>query len=228
MNLNTCRSGVVGNFGHNLFTTSRFTMRSFEHVAQTTVEAVFRQFKDDDGQPAFALVRVFRAGIYDDLSPELQALADPSNPYWLALYGTTGIQDAWCDRRRSQNHQVVPGGDNMPPMLEAVFSHAMQQDVIDTANIHPVRRNDTAITQSYFVPHALGSPYVPAQEQFVIPYGIQSLLGLGSSFTSGTAYVLLGFSCQALNEDAALRFAELAPYLSSLMATYEDRGVLWG
>ena len=39
----------------------------------------------------------------------------------------------------------------------------------------------------FHVPHAVGSPYVSVQEDFVVPFGIQSLLGFGGILPSGTS-----------------------------------------
>lgn len=35
--------------------------------------------------------------------------------------------------------------------------------------------------------HAVGSPYAPVQEEFVVPFGIQSVLRFGGILPSGTS-----------------------------------------
>jgi len=46
----------------------------------------------------------------------------------------------------------------------------------------------------FHVPEARGSAYIPAQEEFVIPYGIRSVLGFGGLLPSGDLFATIMFS----------------------------------
>ena len=59
------------------------------------------------------------------------------------------------------------------------------------------------------------------------PYKIQSVVGIGSPFLSQSFYLLLGFSHVSIDEEDAHKFSQLAPYISSLLAVYDQRGIIW-
>ena len=58
----------------------------------------------------------------------------------------------------------------------------------------------------FFVPRALGSPHIVAQEEFVVRYGIQSVLGFGGLLASGDLFAVILFSKVAISPDAADQF----------------------
>ena len=62
----------------------------------------------------------------------------------------------------------------------------------------------------FHVPEALGSPYIPAQKEFVIPYGIKSVLGFGGLLPSGDIFTTILF----LKIPISREFAELFTTLS--------------
>ena len=47
---------------------------------------------------------------------------------------------------------------------------------------------------AFYVPDAVGSPYIPFQDDFVLRYGIKSVLGFGGVLSSGELYVVIMFS----------------------------------
>ena len=64
---------------------------------------------------------------------------------------------------------------------------------------------------TFFVPEALGSPYIPAQDDFVIPYGIKSVLGFGGMLSSGELFAVIMFSKTSIPNQTAQSFRNLAP-----------------
>ena len=46
----------------------------------------------------------------------------------------------------------------------------------------------------FFVEDAIGSPYIPAQDDFVVPYGVRSVLGFGGLMPSGQVFAALLFT----------------------------------
>jgi len=42
----------------------------------------------------------------------------------------------------------------------------------------------------YYVPEALGNPYIPAQKGFIVPYRIRSILGFGGLLPSGDMFAV--------------------------------------
>ena len=64
---------------------------------------------------------------------------------------------------------------------------------------------------TFYVPDAVGSPYIPAQEDFVIRHGIQSVLGFGGILMSGALFAIVLFSKTRIPRETAENFKTLAP-----------------
>jgi hypothetical protein len=62
----------------------------------------------------------------------------------------------------------------------------------------------------FFVPDALNSPLVPAQDGFVVPYGIRSVVGCGGVLPSGELFALILFTTLQLSAETADLFRTLA------------------
>ena len=62
----------------------------------------------------------------------------------------------------------------------------------------------------FFIPQAVGSQYVPAQQEFVIPFGVQSVLGFGGVLPSGNMFAVIMFSRVRLLPETAELFRTLA------------------
>jgi len=62
----------------------------------------------------------------------------------------------------------------------------------------------------FHVEMAEGSPFVPAQQDFVIPYGVQSALGFGGSQPDGELFVVVIFSRVAIPPSIAELFQTIA------------------
>ena len=227
INLNTCSEDDVRQFGRYLLNNLRDSMQTFEQVSRACSRAIYDEFRASDGEPLFALVRVFRSTLYENLPPELQTMAHPDEAdRWLTLMGTMGVEPAWRDRRQSQNHQVVPVNETLTPMFTVAFEQ-LGIPVLADASQKPDAHNVMSMVRYFHTLHAPGSPLVPAQDDFVEPYGIESVVGVGGRFLSGATYVALGFSIEPIDEEGAQKFGELAPHLSTLLAIYDGQGAIW-
>src|SRR5688500_8081201 len=78
-----------------------------EEASQHIAKQIYEQFTTD-GQPTFALVRIFRMTRVELLPEELRDLLDEDEQYAMALTGTYGMDEVWCDRRQSVGHKVIP------------------------------------------------------------------------------------------------------------------------
>ena len=54
---------------------------------------------------------------------------------------------------------------------------------------------------TFYVPESVGSPYIPTQDDFVIPNGIKSVLGFGGVLSSGELFVVIMFSKASIPAD---------------------------
>ena len=74
----------------------------------------------------------------------------------------------------------------------------------------------------FHVLKAEGSPFVPAQEEFVKKYGIQSVLGFGAPLPSGEMFAVILFSREIISENTAELFKTLALCAKSALLPYDD------
>lgn len=224
-------------FGKQLFQENRGKWTTFEQTSNFIVNHVRNTLTDSQGQPIFALLRIFKLVTPQQVPPEgLKTV--PQAEQYLALMGTTGLQPAWNDRHQSTGHRLIPAGAFTTPMLKAAFEQIGLQRTnppndSDEDNESSVNENgqfiQTAAYMSDFfhVEQALGSPYIVVQEDFVQRYNIQSVVGIGSLFATRSFYLMIGFSTVSINRENAEKFAVLSPYISTLLATYAQPENLW-
>lgn len=62
---------------------------------------------------------------------------------------------------------------------------------------------------------------------FFAVYSIASMIGIGAKFISEAGYLAIGFAQHTLEREQANDFVMLGPYVSTLLAMYDGRGVLW-
>lgn len=220
-------AAAINQYGRNLMEAHRSDFSSFEHAAQSIAHTLYTDFVGEGDSPQFALVRIYRLTKHDELASELQGLVDPARQRWMTLMGTWGDEPAWCDRHRSQGHKALNLGSDQSPMVSAAI-HQLGMDVgvdLPPAPLDLPIPEASFMTRYFHIEHALGSPYIPAQDGFVKPYGIKSVIGLGSNFASDAAYLLLAFSKAHIDQTNAAKFSQLAPFISTLMAMYDARAI---
>ncbi len=169
-----------------------------------------------DEDPACVLVRLFKTHPYDRLSPELQALADlrlgdkPANPGMkcLTLLASTGAVEGWNHPAQSSRFRVIPlDGPNTLATLP-MFSQLFAQFRIDLPFLEQagssllIDQYATAFN-AFHVPQALGSPYVPGQTDFVVPFGIQSVFGFGGLLSTGEIFAVILFARVPITKETA-------------------------
>lgn len=224
--LSKCDKKDVAQFARQLFNKNRNQRFSFEKAAQIAVEAIYSEFRQNDGEPLFALVRIFRFSKRTELHPEQVAIASTDTEYWLTLMASIGSEPAWCDRRSSKDHQVIPADNPMTPMLKGAFQQIglrFGAEIQSTLEIHKQERSSQA--RYFHVPVATGSPLVPVQEGFVTTYNIQSVIGIGSNLAEGTSYFCIGFSQEPIDEKDAATFAEMNPFIGTLLAFHSSQAI---
>ena len=62
---------------------------------------------------------------------------------------------------------------------------------------------------TFYVPESVGSPYIPTQDDFVIPNGIKSVLGFGGVLSSSELFVVIMFSKASIPADAVNKFSAI-------------------
>jgi len=174
------------------------------------------------GGRSCVLARFYKTHAYGELPPDLQdfaagLLAGASvapTMQCLTLLATAGTRAEWNDRRQSRGHQAIPLPSpeivEQAPMI-AQLVRQMGLDIATVVRPSPdVLRSAEGKTYSVFhVEEALGSPYIPAQAEFVVPYEVRSVVGFGGLHRNDFFAVIL-FATVPILRVAADRFRNIA------------------
>ncbi|MBE7446584.1 MAG: hypothetical protein HS132_15660 [Planctomycetia bacterium] len=175
------------------------------------------------GEKSSALVRFFMTYPYESLDEELRQLASKmpggksltNTTSCLVLLATMGVLPEWNSQKLSKGHRVIPLVDKQTMEQHPMIAQLVYQLGIDIDNVlHPRPALETELESKIFnvfhVPDALGSPHIPAQSEFVIPFGIKSALGFGSMLPTGNLFTVVVFSKMKVPRNTAEMFKYLA------------------
>jgi len=190
-------------------------------AAERAVEFFQRELVDDEGRPACALVRFFKTHPYADLPAELQDVVQKSvsqpapDLRCLTLLATRGDEPAWNATKSSRGHRAIPlVSEDMvrqAPMIAQLITQLGLRiaDVVRPDRALMLEQGD-ATYNVFHVARALGSPHIVAQEEFVIPYAIESVLGFGGLLATGDLFTVIMFSKVPIPPDVADQFRVVA------------------
>ncbi|MHB1534739.1 MAG: PP2C family protein-serine/threonine phosphatase [Acidimicrobiales bacterium] len=197
---------------------------SVEEVASAVVGHIRDHFVDKgSGRFALPLVRFYITRRCSDLEAALQDfsraaatdVATGLDVVCLTLLASVGEEPAWNDRRASVAHKAIP-----LPSVEALRRSPMVAQLVEQLGIDPhhVVAPDPALFLDlsertynvFFLSEARDNPHVPAQENFVIPYGIRSVLGFGGVLPDGALFAVVLFSALPIPGTVVDAFADMA------------------
>ena len=192
------------------------------------------------GKKACALIRFFKTHPYGDLSEDLQeaakAILKGQSIYratkCLTLLATAGDEPHWNFRQGSRGHQAIPLVDqefvNRAPMiLQLIQQFGLEVSaVIDTAPTLITALPHKAFNV-FYVAQAVGSPYIPAQKEFVVPYQVQTVLGFGGMLPSGELFAVILFSKAAIPVETANLFKWISAYVRIALESFDRRTTLF-
>lgn len=210
---------------------------SMEETAQKLVRCFYDNIKDpDSGKNALALVRFFTTFNYHDLSPDLQAFSDtvlsidpvPQEMKCLTLLASKGDKPEWDSRTHSAGHKAIPLPSEELVRKFPMVSNLVRQFGLDLNDVlHPdpacLRDIEEKSYNVFYVPDALGSSYIPAQEDFVIPHGIKTVMGFGGVLPSANIFAVIMFSKVAISREVADLFKPMT--LSVKISLLQHDGV---
>ncbi len=210
--------------------------KSMEETANRIVKYLHENFTDgSEGKSAFALARFFKTHPSAELEPTLQDFASklvkaptisPST-LCLTLLATAGDKPEWNDRRQSNGHQAIPLLSEQMVASVPMISNLIRQFGVQVSTVlKPDPKLIMDLTQKTFnvfhVPEAPGSPFIPSQNEFVIPCGIKSVLGFGGMLPSGNLFAVILFSKAPISSEMAELFKPLALSVKMAVLPYED------
>ncbi len=176
-------------------------------AGQRVVRFFYDGLLDERGQPACALVRMFKTHKFDDLDPASKSIAVKALPEaatipdlrCLTLLATAGDEPDWNRVEASRGHRVIPLPSEamveQAPMIAQLITQ-LGGKIANVLHPDPSLLFDTKDSSYnlFYVQRALGSPYIVAQKEFVETYRIASVLGFGGLLASGDFFAAILFS----------------------------------
>jgi hypothetical protein len=210
---------------------------SMEDAANEITRFFFDNFVErETGRRSCVLVRLFKTHDYAALDDELKSFArnlldtpgsQALNCKCFTLLATCGAEAEWQSRKTSKGHQAIP-----LPSVQVVERIPMMRNMIKQMGleinsvVHPDARIVMDLSQKTYnvfcVTDAEESPFVPAQQGFVKPYGVKSVLGFGGVLPSGNVFVVIIFSSTRIGKETANHFAPLALNVKMVILPHEE------
>jgi len=197
---------------------------SIEEAANAIVGFLYANCRfQATGAHSCALIRFYMTQPYSSLDQDLRSFADRqlagARPRLamkcLTLMATVGQRPEWCDRRQSAGHKAIPLPsesivEQAPMIAQLIRQMGLDISVIVEPSPDVVAELAGKTYNVFHVPEADGSPHIPAQEEFVRPYGIRSVVGFGGVVHTGELFAVIMFSRAAIPAESAARFRNIA------------------
>lgn len=199
---------------------------NMESAASAVCRVLHTELVGGDGERACVLARCYTTQPFSALSDDLRRFArralgavsiTPPEPTMrcLVLLATAGDEPAWNDPRQSRGHQAIPLPSphivERAPMI-AQLIREMGFDIASVVRPRTTggRRFEASADGVFHVEEAAGSPFIPAQHDFVEPYGIRSVVGFGGLLPSGELFAVIAFARVHIPVASADRFRDVA------------------
>jgi hypothetical protein len=189
----------------------------------------------ESGARECVLVRFYKTHAFGALEPGLREFArarmggrEPwSDMRCLVLLASAGDEPAWNSRRLSRGHQAIPLPsvqivEQAPMIAELVREMGLDLEDVVAPRPHLVRGSEDRAYNVFHVPEAEGSPFIPAQADFVRPFGVRSVLGFGGLMLSGELYSVVLFTRVPVPAESADRFRNIALDLRIAVSAFAD------
>jgi hypothetical protein len=211
---------------------------TLEASAQKVCRFLYDELRGPNGERACALVRCYKTHPFAALQPELQQFArtmlSGTTPHptmkCLTLMATVGQAANWNARQLSRGHQTIPLAS--PEMVEKapMISQLIKEFGMDlTSVLEPspdiIRELAGKRHGVFHVENADGSPYIPAQAEFVKRYGIRSVLGFGGMLATGDLFAVILFSTVPVSATVADRFKTIALDVKAAFSRFREGSV---
>jgi hypothetical protein len=215
---------------------------SFEEAAQRVTGYLCEHLVEEASNArCCVLVRLFKTHPYAGLSEDLQKFATSmaagaavtGETKCLTLLASAGDEPAWNSRRTSTRHQAIPLISEAIVEQFPMISQLIRQLGMTTAELlnngpDILRALEQKKSGVFHVPVASGSPFIPAQKDFVAPYGVISVLGVGELLPDGEIFALIIFARVLIPVATADMFRTIALNLKLGILALLDKPVFTG
>src|SRR5436305_6314261 len=212
---------------------------TLELSAQRICRFLYEELHSSDIDRACSLVRCYKTHPYGSLDRDLQAAAramlssdySPSTSMkCLTLMATVGSAASWNSRHLSRGHRAIPLPspeivEKAPMISQLIKELGMELSVVLQPSPEVVKELAGKRHGVFHVEDAFGSPYIPAQNEFLARYGIRSVLGFGGMLFTGDLFAVILFSTVHVPASAADRFKTLALDVKSAFSRFNDATV---
>ena len=191
---------------------------SMEQVAVTVVRLISEATVSETDEASCVLVRCFVTIGRSRLPGHLARVVEPyedddHDDQFLVLLATEGIEAEWCDRRRSQHHQVIPLAGNATSVTFPMVIRMFRQFGCPVPSL---ASHGAAFVEPaehafgvFHVEDASGGSAIPNQD-FVAKYRVASVVGVGGRLPAGEVFAVLIFSRDPIDRQVAELLQPLA------------------
>lgn len=212
---------------------------SAQEVAQQIASYLYRQFGNDQtGWRDCALIRCYLTRAYRELDPQSQDCARRAlgcgpgslDMKCLTLFGTAGERPEWNERVRSRDYRSIDSIGLQTGRLPIPIVPQLRQQLGLGLTSKTPHESDRIVDWAertldvFHVAEAKGSHFLPAQEGFVIPFGIESVLGFGGVLPSKELFTVILFSKQKISREMAELFKPLALSVKLALFPFDQSG----
>lgn len=195
---------------------------SMEEVAGRVVRLFHERLVGAGMARCCALARFYKvhpAGELDEprrrFAAALAGGAIPPETPCLTLLATAGDDPAWCSPARSAGHLAVPLPSaevvaRMPMVARLIAQLGLQPGAVLAPEPDLVDELARRTLDVFHIPEARGSPFIPAQRDFVEPQGIRSVVGFGGVLPTGSLFAVILFSRAPIPEAMRATFRTVA------------------
>ena len=211
--------------------------KSMEETSDKIVRYFYDQFADPSGgKKACALARLFKTHPYGNLDQDRQGFArdilgdQPPAPEMkcLTLLATAGDLPEWNSPAKSNGHKTIPLASEKFVMAVPMIANLVRQLGLEIKQVVQPESDiilDIAKKKYnvFHVPNALGSPMIPSQDNFVVPFGIKSVIGFGGVFPSGNLFAVILFTKVDVKREIADLFKTVALDIKLALLPFENK-----
>jgi len=211
--------------------------RSMEDAANELVQFFYENFIEKESETkSCVLVRFFKMHDYNHLGDDLKIIARksindacfPENFMCLTLLATRGTNPEWNSRHASVGHQAIPLMDTESVDKIPMIKNLIKQMGLEVGSVLEIdSKLMTDLSQKTFnvfhVPDASDGYSIPAQENFIKPYGVKSVLGFGGVLPSGHLFSMIIFSRTFISPEVANRFITVTLNMKMVVMPFAKR-----